>query len=77
MTDRIREFTNDGFTFPVTDEGPLDGDVVVLLHGFPQTSKSWERGVRAAATSRLPDAEVRPAGLRARRPGRGAVAPTG
>jgi pimeloyl-ACP methyl ester carboxylesterase len=39
---RILEFTNDGFTFPVTDEGPLDGDVVVLLHGFPQTSKSWD-----------------------------------
>jgi pimeloyl-ACP methyl ester carboxylesterase len=42
MTDRILEFTNEGFTFPVTDEGPLDGDVVVLLHGFPQTSKSWD-----------------------------------
>lgn len=42
MTDRILEFTNDGFTFPVTDEGPLDGDVVVLLHGFPQTAKSWD-----------------------------------
>jgi pimeloyl-ACP methyl ester carboxylesterase len=41
MPDRILEFTNDGFTFPVTDEGPLDGDVVVLLHGFPQTTKSW------------------------------------
>ncbi|MCV7419566.1 alpha/beta fold hydrolase [Mycobacterium yunnanensis] len=41
MTDRIHEFSNDGLTFPVTDEGPLDGDVVVLLHGFPQTSTSW------------------------------------
>src|ERR1700712_4426267 len=41
MTERIREFTNDGFTFPVNDEGPIDGEVVVLLHGFPQTSKSW------------------------------------
>lgn len=42
MPERIRQFTNDGFTFPVTDEGPVDGDVVVLLHGFPQTSKSWD-----------------------------------
>ncbi|MDT5340640.1 MAG: hypothetical protein QOD90_6145 [Mycobacterium sp.] len=42
MTERIREFANDGFTFPVTDEGPIDGEVVVLLHGFPQTSKSWD-----------------------------------
>ncbi|MET0455947.1 MAG: alpha/beta fold hydrolase [Mycobacterium sp.] len=41
MTDRIRVFTNAGFTFPVTDEGPIDGEIVVLLHGFPQTSKSW------------------------------------
>ena len=41
MTERIREFANDGLTFAVTDEGPLDGDVVVLLHGFPQTSTSW------------------------------------
>jgi pimeloyl-ACP methyl ester carboxylesterase len=41
MTERIRQFTNDGLTFAVTDEGPVDGDVVVLLHGFPQTSTSW------------------------------------
>jgi pimeloyl-ACP methyl ester carboxylesterase len=41
MTDRIHEFANDGFTFPVTDGGPADGAVVVLLHGFPQTSTSW------------------------------------
>jgi pimeloyl-ACP methyl ester carboxylesterase len=42
MPDRILDFTNDGFTFPVTDEGPLEGEPVVLLHGFPQTSKSWD-----------------------------------
>ncbi|MEU0498468.1 alpha/beta fold hydrolase [Mycobacterium sp. NPDC006124] len=41
MTDRIHEFANDGLTFTVDDEGPLDGAVVVLLHGFPQTSTSW------------------------------------
>jgi pimeloyl-ACP methyl ester carboxylesterase len=41
MTDRIQEFGNAGLTFPVTDEGPIDGEVVVLLHGFPQTSTSW------------------------------------
>ncbi len=23
------------------DGGPLDGEIVVLLHGFPQTSSSW------------------------------------
>ena len=42
MSDRIREFANDGFTFTVVDDGPLDGEIVVLLHGFPQTSKSWD-----------------------------------
>jgi pimeloyl-ACP methyl ester carboxylesterase len=41
MTDRIHEFANDGHTFPVNDAGPIDGEIVVLLHGFPQTSKSW------------------------------------
>lgn len=41
MTDRIQTFTNAGFVFPVSDEGPVDGEIVVLLHGFPQTSTSW------------------------------------
>ena len=36
-----------GFSFPVTDEGPIDGDVVVLLHGFPQTSASLGRALHA------------------------------
>ncbi|MDT5067566.1 MAG: hypothetical protein QOK02_3721 [Mycobacterium sp.] len=42
MSERIREFANDGYVFPVQDEGPIDGEMVVLLHGFPQTSKSWD-----------------------------------
>lgn len=42
MSQRISNFVNDGYTFPVRDEGPIDGDIVVLLHGFPQTSKSWD-----------------------------------
>ena len=64
MPDRITEFTNDGFTFPVLDEGPLDGaapeatsgngEIVVLLHGFPQTSKSWK-----PVAARLNDAGYR------------------
>lgn len=33
--------------FDVVDEGPRDGEVVLLLHGFPQTSHSW-RHVRPA-----------------------------
>ena len=46
-----------GLTFDVFDEGPLDGEVVVLLHGFPERSTTWrnvvpllhERGYRTIA----------------------------
>ncbi|MUL65071.1 alpha/beta hydrolase [Mycobacterium sp. CBMA 234] len=41
MTERISQYRNDGLTFDVVDSGPIDGDVVVLLHGFPQTAQSW------------------------------------
>lgn len=41
MTERVHEFGNAGHTFPVTDDGPIDGAIVVLLHGFPQTATSW------------------------------------
>lgn len=34
-------------TFDVTDSGPTDGEVVVLLHGFPQDRTAWD-GVRPA-----------------------------
>lgn len=41
MTARIASYERDGLTFDVVDEGPLDGEVVVLLHGFPQRASSW------------------------------------
>ena len=41
-TERISSFTRDGLVFDVHDAGPLDGTTVVLLHGFPQDSRSWE-----------------------------------
>ncbi len=34
----------DGLVFDVMCTGPRDGPVVLLLHGFPQTSHCW-RGV--------------------------------
>jgi pimeloyl-ACP methyl ester carboxylesterase len=43
--DRIASLSRGGLTFEVRDEGPLDGDVVVLLHGFPQLNKSWDQVV--------------------------------
>ena len=39
---RLDSFTRDGLTFDVRDTGPADGVPVVLLHGFPQDSRSWE-----------------------------------
>ncbi|MFD1720330.1 alpha/beta fold hydrolase [Amnibacterium endophyticum] len=38
---RLTGFESDGLHFTVRDDGPLDGPVVVALHGFPQTSASW------------------------------------
>ncbi len=34
-------FERDGLRFRVRDGGPADGDLVVLLHGFPQDSTCW------------------------------------
>ena len=42
-----RRYEHDGLRFDVRDEGPLDGDVVVLLHGFPERSTSWRDVVPA------------------------------
>ena len=57
MTERITRLDHAGFTFDVFDEGPLDGETVVLLHGFPERSTTWrhvapllhERGYRTVA----------------------------
>ncbi len=38
---RVATFTHDGLTFDVLDEGPLDGEVVLLLHGFPERATCW------------------------------------
>jgi pimeloyl-ACP methyl ester carboxylesterase len=38
---RLLRYRHEGLTFDVQDEGPLDGDAVVLLHGFPERSSCW------------------------------------
>lgn len=38
---RIDTLHHDGLTFDVVDTGPVDGEPVVLLHGFPERSSSW------------------------------------
>jgi pimeloyl-ACP methyl ester carboxylesterase len=37
----MQQFSRDDFTFDVTDQGPAEGPVVVLLHGFPENRTSW------------------------------------
>lgn len=41
MSERIARYTHDGLEFDVLDQGPLDGPVVLLLHGFPERAASW------------------------------------
>ncbi|QNE76046.1 alpha/beta fold hydrolase [Streptomyces finlayi] len=40
--ERLTAFERDGLVFDVADRGPIDGELVVLLHGFPQTARSWD-----------------------------------
>ena len=54
---RLLRYRHDDLTFDVRDEGPLEGDAVVLLHGFPERNTCWrevtpllhERGLRTYA----------------------------
>ncbi len=39
--ERLTVFQSEGMRFAVRDEGPIDGPVVIALHGFPQTSACW------------------------------------
>ena len=45
--DRITRVERAGLTFDVVDEGPLDGEPIVLLHGFPERATSWRLVVPA------------------------------
>lgn len=45
----MERFGRDGLTFDVWDRGPDDGEVVVLLHGFPQTKAAWSEVAPALA----------------------------
>ena len=54
MASGVERFSRDGLTFDVTDAGPPDGPVVVLLHGWPQDRSAWE-----AVTPRLTAAGLR------------------
>lgn len=46
----MEHLRRDGLVFDVTDLGPPEGDVVVLLHGWPQDRSAWSAvGERLAA----------------------------
>lgn len=39
--ERLTQYTRQGLTFDVLDDGPLDGTPAVLLHGFPERASCW------------------------------------
>lgn len=41
MTERVTEFRRDCLRFDVVDSGPVDGPVIIALHGFPQRASIW------------------------------------
>lgn len=49
----LTTFRNDGLTFDVRERGPADGELVVLLHGYPETKESWDAVAPALPVDRL------------------------
>lgn len=46
MSERVSEVSRGGLVFDVRDQGPLEGEPVVLLHGFPERASSWDEVAR-------------------------------
>lgn len=42
-TERITTVERDGLVLDVADGGPVDGEPIVLLHGFPDRATAWRR----------------------------------
>jgi pimeloyl-ACP methyl ester carboxylesterase len=38
----METYSRDGLTFDVSDHGPADGRVVIVLHGFPEDRHCWD-----------------------------------
>lgn len=47
----VTRFSRGDLTFDVTEDGPSDGEPVVLLHGFPQRSNCWNAVVPPLAAA--------------------------
>jgi pimeloyl-ACP methyl ester carboxylesterase len=52
--DSTRPVTVGDLTFDLRESGPPDGEPIILLHGFPETSQSW-----TSVAARLADAGLR------------------
>lgn len=50
----VRYYSRDGLTFDIDDSGPQDGELTVLLHGWPQDRTAWH-----SVTPHLADAGLR------------------
>jgi pimeloyl-ACP methyl ester carboxylesterase len=53
MTSRLSSWARDGLLFDVRDGGPVDGEVVVCLHGFPQDGTAYDGVARLLAADGL------------------------
>jgi pimeloyl-ACP methyl ester carboxylesterase len=51
VTSDLDAFTVGGHTFRARTAGPADGPVVLLLHGFPQTSRCWTAQLASLANA--------------------------
>jgi pimeloyl-ACP methyl ester carboxylesterase len=45
----VDQFHHAGLTFEVWEMGPAEGEVVILLHGYPQTKAAWSKVVPSLA----------------------------
>jgi pimeloyl-ACP methyl ester carboxylesterase len=72
----VDRYEADGLVFDVTDAGPSDGEVIVLLHGFPASRACWDGvlPVLAGAGYRVLAPDQRGYSPGARPPGRRAYA---
>ena len=53
MAIRLTSWTRDGLVFDVRDTGPVDGEAVVCLHGFPQDGTAYDDVARLLAADGL------------------------
>src|SRR6516164_10734987 len=51
MAETITLTTRSGLTFTTDVAGPAGGDLVLLLHGFPESRHSWREALRALAAA--------------------------